>query len=232
MVKLTFLGTRGEIEEFSKKHKYHSSLLMEYKKFRILIDHGHIHKNTINQIKPDVVLITHAHPDHYIWTLKDEKTKIPVYATKETINYGKFKPENYKIIQPDKKFKLGSFNIIPYKVAHSIKCPGICFKISINRKNILFTGDVVDIPNKDRILKDVDYYIGDGSSIRTNLVRKKGKQFFGHARITTQINWCKKAGIKNIIFTHLGKETIRKENEFKKANPEIIFAYDGMIITI
>jgi ribonuclease BN (tRNA processing enzyme) len=232
MIELNFLGTKGEIEEKNKKHKYHSSLLIKYKKFGVLIDHGYLYKKTINQIKPNAVLITHAHPDHYIWTVKDEKTKILVYASEETIDYGKFKPENYKIIRPNRKYKLGPFNIIPYKVIHSLRCPGICFKISADNKNIIFTGDLVDIINKSKVLKNIDYYIGDGSSIRANLVRKTGNKLFGHARIATQINWCKKYFIKNIIFTHLGKETIRDENRFRKSNPEITFAYDGMKMKI
>jgi ribonuclease BN (tRNA processing enzyme) len=228
MIRLTFLGTKGEIEEYSEKHRYHSSLLIEYRKFKILIDHGIRSGKTINQIKPNAVLVTHAHPDHYVWTKKDEKTRIPVYATRETISYGKFKPENYKIINPGKRFGLGHFSIIPGRVMHSLKCPGICFRISAGNKNIIFTGDLVDIINKNKILKNADYYIGDGSSIKANLVRKKGKKFFGHARITTQINWCRKFSIKNMIFTHLGKETIRKEKEFRKSHPDVTFAYDGM----
>ncbi len=232
MIKLTFLGTRGEIEESSKKHKYHSSTLFEYKKFRLLIDYGTLQKNKLQKIKPNAILITHAHPDHYIWTKEDNKTKVKIYLTKETLDYGKFKPDNYKIVKLNKKFKLGPFTIFPYRVLHSIRCPAIGFKIFADRKKIIYTGDVVNIKNKDKILKSTNYYIGDGSCIRANLVRKKGNKIFGHARITTQIYWCKKAKIKNIIFTHLGKETIRDEKKFKKEHPNIILAYDGMEMKI
>jgi ribonuclease BN (tRNA processing enzyme) len=231
-MKLIFLGTKGEIEEQNRRHRYNSSFLLESREFRLLFEHGYLHKKTISQIKPNAVLITHAHPDHYIWTVKDEKTKVPIYVTKETIDYGKFKPQNYKIIKPEKRFNLGPFTILPFKVSHSIKCPAICFRISENKKTIFYSGDLIDIIHKNKALKNVDYYIGDGSSINANLVRKKGKDFFGHARITTEINWCNKFGIKNIIFTHLGKETIKKEEQFKKIHPEIIFAYDGMRMKI
>lgn len=229
---LKFLGSKANVEEYSNKppHKYHSSLLIEYKKFKLLIDHGTMSKKTIGEINPNAVLITHAHPDHYIWALKDEKTKIPVYASKETIDYGKAKPRNFKIIKAGKKFKLGNFIIFPFRVLHSIRCPGIGFRISTGKKVIIYTGDLVDIVNKDKIMKNADYYIGDGSSIRANLVRKKGSKLFGHARIATQINWCKKYNIpeNHIIFTHLGKETIANEKQFRKINPEIRFAYDEM----
>lgn len=229
---LKFLGTKGEIEESSKKHKYNSSLLLTKGKFKLLIDYGILHKYNLEKIKPDAILITHAHPDHYSWTKEDIKTKIPIYLTKKTFDYGKFKPENPKIITPNKKFKLKYFTILPYNVLHSIRCPAIGFKIFVNKKTLIYNPDLVDIINKDEILKKVDYYIGDGSCIKANLVRRNKKGIFGHTRITTQINWCKKYKIKKIIFTHLGKETIRKEKKFQKEHPEIILAYDGMKITI
>jgi ribonuclease BN (tRNA processing enzyme) len=232
MIKLIFLGTKGEIEEFSRKHKYNSSLLIEYKKFKLLIDYGKIHKYNLEKIKPNVILITHAHPDHYIWTKENLKSKIPVYLTKETFDYGKFKPENYNIIKPETKIKIGPFTILPYRVLHSIKCPTIGFKIFVGKKKIIYNPDLVDIINKNKILKNTDYYIGDGSCIKANLVRKKEREIFGHTRITTQINWCKKFGIKNLIFTHLGKETIKKEKQFKRENPNIIIAHDNMEIEI
>ncbi len=232
MIKLIFLGTKGEIEEHSKKHRYHSSTLLKYKGFKLLIDYGTLQKYKLEKIKPNAVLITHAHPDHYVWTKKDYEISIPVYLTKKTFDYGKFKPENYKIITPNKKFKLGPFTIIPHNAIHSIRCPAVSFEIHAERKKIIYTGDVVDIKNKNKVLRKADYYIGDGSSIRANLVRRRDNKIFGHARIITQIHWCEKAGVRNIIFTHFGKESIRKEKEFKKKYPEIIFAYDGMEMQI
>ena len=81
-------------------------------------------------------------------------------------------------------------------------------------------------------MESADYYIGDGSSVRANLVRRSGDKLFGHTRITTQINWCKKQGISNIYFTHLGKETIEKEKEFQIEHTEAVLAYDGMELEV
>ena len=233
MTKLVFLGTKGEIEEIAEKHQYHSSLLLISEEFRLLIDFGKLHPYKLEEIKPDVLLITHAHPDHYNWLEEEINTEVSVYLTKETLNYGKFKPSNYKIILPNNRFRLGPLEIYPYRVMHSIRCPAIGFKIStLENKIIIYNPDLVDIINKDEVLTGIDYYIGDGSSLKANLVRRKGNQFFGHTRITTQINWCKKYNIDNIIFTHLGKETMEKEKEFQESHPEIILAYDGMELKI
>lgn len=228
---LIFLGTKGEIEEEARGHKYHSSLLIIHDKTKILIDYGTGQKN-LDKINPDAIFITHAHPDHYIWTMEKHKTKIPIYLTKETYNYGRFKPEKIHFIKPNNKYRLSKIDIIPYNVLHSIRCPAVGYKVKIGKLTLIYNPDLVDIVKKDKILKGIDYYIGDGSAVRANLVRRKGNTFFGHTRITTQINWCKKFAIKNIIFTHLGKETLRKEKEFSKANPGIIFAHDGMKISI
>jgi len=233
MAKLIFLGTKGEIEESSKNHQYHSSLLLVSENVKLLIDYGISHKYELGEINPTAILITHAHPDHYIWLKKEIKTEAPVYLTKETFDYGDFKPENYRIIQPNEKFKVESFEILPYQVLHSIRCPAIGFKIKTPKNKILvYNPDVVDIVDKDKILEDVSFYIGDGSSIKMNLVRRRGNKIFGHTRIITQINWCKKHKINKIIFTHLGKETIEKEEEFKKEHHKILLAYDGMELLI
>jgi hypothetical protein len=90
----------------------------------------------------------------------------------------------------------------------------------------------VDIEEKDRILSGVSHYIGDGSAIKANLVRRRGDQLFGHTRIITQIHWCQKYGIKHIFFTHLGKETLKGEADFSAEHPEAVLAYDGMKLTI
>lgn len=236
MTRLTFLGTKAEIEEKTEKHFYHSSLLVQILNtypFRLLIDYGRIHAFDLSILKPDAILITHAHPDHYLWTLEEVKTSIPVYLTQETLDYGSFLPVNSHIFIPYQKISLGPLNILPYRVIHSIRCPTVGFKIQLpNDKVLLYNPDLVDIITKEDILPGVDYYIGDGSTLKTNLVRRKGQMLFGHTRIPTQINWCKKFGIKHIIFTHIGQDTLKRENEVIESYPECILAYDQMKITI
>lgn len=231
-MKLTFLWTKGEIEEKWPKHRYHASLLIEHRNQRLLIDYGELHKKTLKEINPNAVLITHAHPDHYIWTIKDEKTDIPIYATQETFTYGRYKPGNWKMISPGRGFTIWKISILPYQVIHAIRCPAIGFKITIGSKTFIYNPDLIDIIGKEKILKGIDRYIGDGSCVTANLVRKRWEQLFGHTRIPTQIHRCEKKGIRHMIFTHLGKESIRKESLLKEDHPEVIIAYDGMSMEI
>lgn len=232
MTKLVFLGTKGEIEEFTQKHKYHSSLLVIANEVKILIDYGMLRKYSLDEIKPDAILITHAHPDHYAWLNEDIKTDIPVYLTRETRDYGKFLPKNTKIIEPGEKFEIDPFQCVPYRVIHSIRCPTVGYKIEMADQTLIYNPDLVDIVDKENVLEGIDYYIGDGSSIRANLVRRKDGEIFGHTRIITQMNWCQRHRISNIIFTHLGKETIEKEKEFREEHTEAVLAYDGMELLI
>jgi ribonuclease BN (tRNA processing enzyme) len=232
VTRLIFLGTKGEIEESSPRHQYHSSLLVAADETRLLIDYGELHRYSLEELKPDAILITHAHPDHYVWLKEDVKNGVPVYLTRETYEYGRFVPLNSQIIIPGEKFKVGPFQCLAYEVIHSIRCPAVGYKIKVEQKTLVYNSDLIDIVGKDSVLQEVDYYIGDGSAIRGNLVRRRGEQFFGHTRISTQINWCKKHGINNIIFTHLGRETIANEDKFIQEHIEATLAYDGMELAL
>lgn len=232
MARIIFLGTKGEIEESSPRHEFHSSLLLLSEETRLLIDYGILHKQSLDELKPDAILITHAHPDHYVWLKEDINTDITVYLTEETLDYGKFKPRSPAVIKAGNMHRVGPINFEAYRVLHSIRCPAVGYRIHLAGIILVYNPDLVDIANKEEVLKGVDYYIGDGSSIKTNLVRRKGDEIFGHTRITTQINWCRNFGIEKIIFTHLGKETLDNEDDFQSKNKGIILAYDGMEMSL
>ena len=232
MAKLIFLGTKGEIEEETEQHCFHSSLLVESQGARLLIDYGLLHRYALEEIAPDAILITHAHPDHYSWLKQDVQSTVPVYLTQETLDYGKFKPQNSHLIIPMDKFKVGVFECTAYRVIHSIRCPAVGWKLDFEGKTMVYNSDLVDIVEKDAVLTGVDYYIGDGSAVKANLVRRRGDVIFGHTRVITQIHWCEKFGIKYIIFTHLGRETLREEQNFKAEHSEATFAYDGLEMEI
>jgi len=227
-MKLTFLGTKGEIEESSKRHHYNSSLLLEEKGFKLLIDHGMISKK-LKKIKPKAILITHGHPDHFIWLKKDEDYFGKIYLTREAKRVSKFK-KNFVLIKLNKWFKVGPFKIMAYRVVHSLIAPAVGFKIKCG-KTLVYNPDLI-VMKKKSVLRNVDLYIGDGSSVRANLVRRKNGKLFGHCRMKTQINWCKKYGIKKVIFTHFGKEALRMgdkklEKELGGEGYSVKIAYDG-----
>jgi len=68
-MKLTFLGTRGEIEAKTPQHRMHASLLVSYRGARVMIDYGLDWLGKFERLHPDAIALTHAHPDH-AWGLE------------------------------------------------------------------------------------------------------------------------------------------------------------------
>jgi len=240
---IEFPGTKGEIEESSIKHKYHSSLIIRHKTTNILIDFGlKFNPDLVKKINDfNLILITHAHPDHYIWTLKDEnRINIPVYLTRTALDYGKNKPKNYRIIEASRKYSIGDMEITAYKVLHSLRCPAVGYKIKGGR-TIVYTPDILDFEeDKKDVLKDIDLLIADGSSINVNMVRRKEGRLFGHTRVKTIIGWCRKYDIKSLIITHCGKQIVTMDSreltstleEYAEGKVDVTVAFDGYKVEI
>jgi ribonuclease BN (tRNA processing enzyme) len=242
-MRLIFPGTKGEIEEQSPKHRFHSSLIVEYLNTRILIDLGEKYSTSLEKKinSFDALLITHAHPDHYIWTLREEnRVKIPVYLTKATLEYSQNKPLNTNLIEDGRQFVVKDLKVTPFNVIHSLRCPAICFKIEGDRA-VLYAPDILDTEQPKKVVfSGVSILIADGSSIDVNLVRRRDDKLFGHAMIKTIINWCRKYNINELIITHCGKQVVTGDEKeimnkiFKYAEIKINIqiAYDGFKIDI
>jgi len=243
-MKLFFTGTRGEIEEESPRHKYHSSLVIEEKGVRLLIDIGSRHPEALyGQINTfDAILITHAHPDHYLWTVtEDGQIKAPVYLTEISLDYSRNRPANPVVIKPEDMFRIGHFEITAYNVIHSLRCPAVCFKISGLQKCLVYAPDILDtVQPKEKVFSDIEMLVSDGSSFDINLVRSRDGRLFGHAMIKTIINWCRNYNIKKLAVTHCGKqivggdeeEIINKIEEFAGNNVNVVVAFDGMTLNM
>jgi phosphoribosyl 1,2-cyclic phosphodiesterase len=78
-----FLGTRGEAKVHSRRHRRHSSLLVEGAQARIMINCGTDWLGQLKRIAPTTVVLTHAHADH-AEGLAAGAAPCPVYTTKET----------------------------------------------------------------------------------------------------------------------------------------------------
>jgi len=240
---IEFPGTKGEIEEASSSHKYHSSLIVKEKTTTALIDFGiKYNPRLIREINDfSYLLITHAHPGHYIWTVEEEsRINIPVYLTIETLNYGKYKPKNYRVIKSSREYILNDFKVRAFDVIHSLRCPAVAYKIKGNR-TIVYAPDILDFKDdKEMILGDVDLLIADGSSLNINMVRRSGDKLFGHTRVITIAGWCKKYGVKELIITHCGKQIVtmdedeltEKLKKYAEGNINIRVAHDDQVIEL
>ena len=81
-MKLTFLGTRGEIDARTRRHRMHTSLLVSYRSAKVMIDCGLDWLGKLKRVSPNAIVLTHAHPDH-AWGLK-QGAPCPVYAPEKT----------------------------------------------------------------------------------------------------------------------------------------------------
>lgn len=242
-MKLTFLGTRGNIEAKTKRHCNHSVLLVEYRKTRILIDWGLDWLKKIKKlqtIRPHAIFITHAHPDH-AQGLKDG-VSYAVYATKESWEIMKHYPIEEKIII--KKYQaitIGSITMQVFPVVHSLRAPAVGYKINAGEKTIFYVSDLVSIIDQKKALSDVQLYIGDGASITRPIIRYRDDIPMGHTTIKNQIIWCAQEGVPRAIFTHCGSQITTGDErtlgaQVKKIGREygvdVTIAYDGMEVIL
>jgi ribonuclease BN (tRNA processing enzyme) len=134
VTELVFLGTKGEIEEETPRHRYHSSLTIASGGTKLLIDYGLRQKYSLADINPSAILITHAHPDPYRWLKVDEPIRASVYLTQE-----RWTTASSRRRQPRHHTRSGichrAFQVPAYRVIHSIRCPAVGWKMSGRRDN-------------------------------------------------------------------------------------------------
>jgi ribonuclease BN (tRNA processing enzyme) len=242
-MKLKFLGTRGYIEAKTKRHTNHASLLIIHKSKKIMIDCGETYLKKLKNIKPDHIVITHAHPDHAFGLKK--ATNCFVWATKESWKKLKefpIKKKYQKLINIRKKKKIEGITFEAFKVIHSIKAPAVGYRISYEKKVFFYVPDVVWIEDRKKAFKNILFYIGDGATIQRNMIRKDkiSNELFGHANIRQQLTWCQKEGVKKMIITHLGSDVVKNEkkatliieNLASQKKIKVVIAYDGMEINL
>jgi phosphoribosyl 1,2-cyclic phosphodiesterase len=208
-VTLTFLGTRGNIDVRTRRHRRHTSTLVSHRGVRVMIDCGADWLREVDRVAPDVIVLTHAHPDH-VDGLRNG-APCPVYAP----------PALWRIIGRwpiHDQYRLASrvptdirgirFEIYPLE--HSVIAPAVGYRITAGSATVFYAPDVLRIRHAVDALKSINLYIGDGATIARPIVRverRKGVRV-GHASMATQLEWCAKAGVPRAIFTHCGRAIV------------------------
>jgi phosphoribosyl 1,2-cyclic phosphodiesterase len=207
-VKLTFLGTRGGIAISSRRHRRHSSLLLQHGKSRIMIDCGTDWLHRLRPIAPTAIVLTHAHPDHAGGLAAG--APCPVYATRTTWSLLASSPvQDRRTLPLRRPIAIDQLVFGAFPVAHSRLAPAVGLRIRAARSDIVYIPDVAEIPDRLAVLRGTDIYIGDGATVRRPMVRRKGRAIVGHAPIATQLDWCQEAGVRRAIFTHCGSPIVR-----------------------
>src|SRR5256714_1961635 len=235
-MKLTFLGTRGEIEARTRRHRMHTSLLVSYGGERVMIDCGLDWLGKFERLYPSVIVLTHAHPDH-AWGLRNG-APCPVYALLTTWQeLQRYPIEDRHVIKHRTPTKICGITFEAFAVEHSILSPTVGYRVSTGRACIFYAPDLIFIYERSAALKGVQIYIGDGATITQSFIRKRGKALIGHSPVRTQLTWCQKEGVPRAIVTHCGSEIVTgNESEIAsklavvaaERDIDVCIAYDGM----
>ena len=205
---LTFLGTRGEIDARTRRHRMHTSLLVSYRSANVMIDAGLDWLGKLKRVSPGAIVLTHALPDH-AWGLK-RGAPCPVYATEKTWQELQQYPiKDRRVIKEGAPTtKISGITFEAFSVEHSILSPVVGYRVSAGRACIFYAPDLIFIHERSAALKGVQIYIGDGATVTQSFIRKRGKALIGHSPVRTQLTWCRKEGVPRAIITHCGSEIV------------------------
>ena len=207
---VTFLGTRGYIEESSPLHAMHSALMLSCRGKRLLLDAGETWTGRLRRLRPDWIAITHAHPDHS-FALKGG-CDVPVYVSEESRALLAAAPvKQFRVFDAGQTLRLGPFTVRPYDVIHSIRAPAVGFRVRADGVTLVYNPDLISIPDEEHMLRGVDVYIGDGASLTRPLVRRRGEALFGHTTVRAQLGWCKRHAIPRAYIVHCGKQLVEMD---------------------
>jgi len=128
-MEVTFLGTRGGIEIHSRRHRRHSSLLVEHHDARIMIDCGADWLGRLRSVAPTAIVLTHAHFDHAFGLA--EGAPCPVHATKETLDLlHRFPIHEPRRMPVRRSVTIDGVIFKAFPVRHSIRAPAVGYRVS------------------------------------------------------------------------------------------------------
>jgi ribonuclease BN (tRNA processing enzyme) len=206
-MKLTFLGTRGNIDARSPIHRRHTALLVSYRGRDVMIDCGADWRGRLDRIVPRAVIVTHAHPDHALG-LKDG-ARCPVHAAAEAWEEMNDWPiTDRRLVQPRRPVRVEGITFEAFPVEHSLHAPAVGYRVSAGRVVVFYVPDVVFIKEREAALSGVRLFIGDGATLTRPLIRRRDGRLIGHTPVRTQLTWCKEADIRRAIITHCGSEIV------------------------
>ena len=236
---LTFLGTRGNIDIRSRRHRRHTSTLVAWRRARILIDCGGDWLGAIGRLRPTAIVVTHAHTDHVDGLRRG--APCPVYASDRAwARMGRWPIRQIERISPRKSVNIGGLAFEPFPVGHSVGTPAVGYRITCGWHTIFYVPDVFKIPHVREALEGIALYVGDGATVTRPIVRRRHEVPIGHNSIAAQLRWCALAHVPRAIFTHCGSGIVRGGRAVERRVQELgsaigvdaEVAYDGLRITI
>jgi glyoxylase-like metal-dependent hydrolase (beta-lactamase superfamily II) len=193
-MRLTILGTRGNILPSAPGYARHSGILVDG---RILLDLG---EAAYLRYRPEHIFITHLHPDHAAFLRTELVTHAAVYLPEPTPRL----PGARVMSSP---LRRGPYRVVPVPTIHSLAVSSVGYLIEKGKRRVFFSSDLVSIERRHhRRLRRLDLVITDGSYLRRGgLVRTdpaSGRRF-GHAGIPDLVELFRPF-TRRIVITHFG----------------------------
>ena len=217
-MKLTFLGTRGEIDARTRRHRRHTALLVEYRGGRVMVDCGEDWRGQLDAVRPRGIVLTHAHPDH-AWGLADG-APCPVWATDDTwADIDTYPLRDRHVVRPRETFELEGVGFEAFTVEHSTRCPAVGYRVAAGATALWYAPDLMYIHERGEALGHVGLYVGDGATLTRSFVRKQGDRLIGHTPVRTQLTWCQKEGVPEAVITHCGRQIVAGDE--RRIGPQV-----------
>ncbi|MFO7764120.1 MAG: MBL fold metallo-hydrolase [Wenzhouxiangellaceae bacterium] len=240
-MKITFLGTRGYIEPSTPRHRFYTAALVEYRGRRVMIDAGKGWEDRWEEVDPEAIVITHAHPDH-AFALREAAPPCPVFASEaswQAMQDFAVPEDRRHVLEPRKVREIAGIGFEPFPVLHSTRAPAVGYRIHAGRVAVFYVPDVVWIHDRGEAFAGIRAYIGDGATIKREMIRKdkRSGELIGHSTIAQQLTWCRKEGVERMIVTHCGADIVGGDErkvgaELRKLAEErgvaVEIAHDGM----
>lgn len=230
-MRLTFLGTRANIDAYSHEHRRHSALLAEHGGRRVVIDCGRNWLGRLKQLRPDAIVVTHAHPDHVFGLSRG--VSFPVYATRATWERIEHYPINdRKRLSIGKPADICGLQFEAFAVEHSVQAPAVGFRLSDGRATVFYCPDLARICRRHAALTGIAAYLGDGAAITRGILKKRNGVLIGHASIRAQLAWRRREGVERDIFTHCGAAIVGMDALATRARENQLSREFGLHVTI
>jgi phosphoribosyl 1,2-cyclic phosphodiesterase len=215
-VRLTFLGTRGNIDVRSRRHYRHTATLVSHRGVAVMIDCGTDWLRAVGRIAPDAIVLTHGHPDHVDGLSRG--SPCPVYAPAVVWKaIGRWPIRERHRVRSRIATVIHGITFEAYPVAHSLNAPAVGYRITAGAASVFYAPDVLRIPNAVQTLEGISLYIGDGASIDRPIVRVEPRRGqVGHTSIAHQLEWCARAGVARAIFTHCGRGIVAASRDVER----------------